>query len=35
MCLMQLKAGDEVAKEIATAFGRYLGYGLANPGSGG
>lgn len=25
-----VKAGDEVAKEIATAFGRYLGYGLAN-----
>ncbi|WP_072525351.1 ROK family glucokinase [Clostridium sp. Marseille-P3244] len=25
-----VKAGDEVAKEIAVAFGRYLGYGLAN-----
>ena len=25
-----VKAGDEVAKEIATTFGRYLGYGLAN-----
>ena len=25
-----VKAGDEVAKEIATVFGRYLGYGLAN-----
>ena len=25
-----VKAGDEVAKEIATVFGKYLGYGLAN-----
>ena len=25
-----VKAGDDVAKEIATTFGRYLGYGLAN-----
>ena len=25
-----VKAGDEVAKEIAAVFGRYLGYGLAN-----
>lgn len=25
-----VKAGDEVAKEIAVEFGRYLGYGLAN-----
>ena len=25
-----VKAGDEVAKEIAVVFGRYLGYGLAN-----
>ena len=25
-----MKAGDDVAKEIATTFGRYLGYGLAN-----
>ena len=25
-----VKAGDEVAKEIAVTFGRYLGYGLAN-----
>ena len=25
-----VKAGDEVAREIAVVFGRYLGYGLAN-----
>ena len=25
-----VKAGDDVAKEIAVVFGRYLGYGLAN-----
>lgn len=25
-----VKAGDEVAKEIASAFGKYLGYALAN-----
>ena len=25
-----VKAGDEVAQEIAVEFGRYLGYGLAN-----
>lgn len=25
-----VKAGDEVAKEIAVTFGKYLGYGLAN-----
>lgn len=25
-----VKAGDEVAKEIAATFGKYLGYGLAN-----
>lgn len=25
-----VKAGDEVAREIASEFGRYLGYGLAN-----
>ena len=28
--LAKQKAGDEVAKEIAAVFGRYLGYGLAN-----
>ena len=25
-----VKAGDEVADEIAAEFGKYLGYGLAN-----
>ena len=25
-----VKAGDEVADEIAVSFGKYLGYGLAN-----